>query len=274
MALQPYATTGDRLGHYALNAFCVGVLAFLVIPILFVIPMSFSASKFFEFPPPGWSLEWYKSFLSDDYWIAALRSSLAVGISSTILATVLGTLASIGLVWGKFRGKQLIMSFVIAPMVVPLIITATGMYFYFSYLGWIGTLFGLMVAHTVLGVPFVVIVVSASLQGFDRNLARAAASLGASPVRTFFKVTLPIVAPGVFTGAAFAFITSFDEVVVAFFLAGPKWRTLPVKMFEGIRFEVNPTITAVAALVLLLAVLVLLASMWLRGRSERLRRIA
>jgi len=163
------------------------------------------------------------------------------------------------------------MAFVLSPMVVPLIITACGLYFMLSYLRLIGTFVGLVIAHTALGVPFVVVVVSASLQGFDRSLERAAISLGASPVRTFFKVTAPIIAPGIFTGAIFAFITSFDEVVIALFLAGPRWRTLPVKMFEGIRFEVNPTITAVATLVLMLAVLVLITSIWLSMRGERLR---
>ena len=271
MSLPTYTTNWELIGYRALQVFCVSVLLFLVVPILFVIPMSFSASSYFEFPPPALSLKWYHKFLSDAHWIATFQHSFYVGVTSTFCATFLGTLASIGLVRGRFRGKNLIMAFVLSPMVVPLIITACGLYFMLSFLGLIGTFTGLVVAHTALGVPFVVVVVSASLQGFDRNLERAALSLGASPVRTFFKVTAPIVAPGIFSGAIFAFITSFDEVVIALFLAGPKWRTLPVKMFEGIRFEVNPTITAVATLVLMLAILVLLTSTWLSMRSARLR---
>jgi putative spermidine/putrescine transport system permease protein len=270
MPLPKYTTKWERTGYGAFQIYCIGVIAFLIVPILFVIPMSFSASSYFEFPPPGLSLKWYKNFLSDKNWIATFEHSFYVGITSTFCATLLGTLASIGLVRGRFRGKEIIMAFILSPMVVPLIITACGMYFFLSYLRLIGTFIGLVVAHTALGVPFVVVVVSASLQGFDRTLERAAISLGASPLRTFLKITAPIVAPGIFSGAVFAFITSFDEVVIALFLAGPKWRTLPVKMFEGIRFEVNPTITAVATLVLMLAILVLLTSIFLSRRSERL----
>lgn len=271
MSLPVYTTLWEKVGYRILQTFCIGVLCFLVVPILFVIPMSFSTSSYFEFPPPGLSFKWYAKFFADSSWIATFRHSFYIGISSTICATFLGTLASIGLVRGRFRGKNLIMALVLSPMVVPLIITACGLYFMLSFLGMIGTFLGLVVAHTVLGIPFVVVVVSASLQGFDRTLEQAALSLGASQIRTFFKITAPIVAPGIFSGAIFAFITSFDEVVIALFLAGPRWRTLPVKMFEGIRFEVNPTITAVATLVLMVAVMVLIVATWLRMRGERLR---
>ncbi len=273
MAVPAYASLWERVWYYALRAFCVLVFFFLVAPVLVVFPISFSSAQFLEFPPPGWSLQWYEEYFHDIDWLSATRSSFLIAVAATVCATVIGTLASIGLVRGRYRGKAALMAFLISPMVVPLIITATGLYFMFSRLGWVETFHGMVIAHTVLGTPFVVIVVSATLQGFDPTLERAAASLGASPVNTFFRVTLPIIAPGIISGALFAFITSFDEVVVALFLSGIEWRTIPVKMFEGIRYEINPTITSVATMVIFIAVLVLITAELLRRRGERLRGI-
>lgn len=273
MAVPAYAPLWEKVWYYALRAFCVLVFVFLVAPVFVVWPMSFSSAQFLEFPPPGWSMQWYKAYFHDVDWLAATRSSFLVALATTVCATVIGTVASIGLVRGRFRGKSLLTAFLISPMVIPLIITATGLYFMYGQLGWVETFHGMVIAHTVLATPFVVVVISATLQGFDLTLERAAASLGASPARSFFKVTLPIIAPGIITGALFAFITSFDEVVVALFLSGIQWRTIPVKMFEGIRYEINPTITAVATMVILIAALVLTTAELLRRRGERLRGI-
>lgn len=273
MAVPTYASVWEKLWYYALRVFCVLVFIFLVAPVFVVWPMSFSSAQFLEFPPPGWSVQWYEVYFHDLDWLAATRSSFLVALATTVCATVIGTLASMGLVRGRFRGKSVLIAFLISPMVIPLIITATGLYFMYGQLGWVETFHGMVIAHTVLATPFVVVVVAATLQGFDSTLERAAASLGASPIKAFFRVTLPIIAPGIVTGALFAFITSFDEVVVALFLSGIEWRTIPVKMFEGIRYEINPTITAVATMVIFIAVVVLTTAELLRRRGERLRGI-
>jgi len=203
-----------------------------------------------------------------------MKNSFIVAISTTVLATFLGTLAALGLTRAKFPLKGLVMAMLISPMIVPVVITAVGVYFFFARLGLTNTLSGLVLAHTVLAVPFVVITVTSSLQGFDITLTRAAASLGANPVTVFFKVTLPLILPGLISGALFAFATSFDEVVVALFLAGPAQRTLPRQMFSGIRENIGPTITAVATLLIIISVLLMVAMELLRRRSERLRGIA
>ena len=273
MALQPYASKPDRVWYYAFRIYCALVFLFLIIPILIVVPMGFSSSRYLTFPPPGFSLQYFEEFLNEPKWVLAIRSSFAIGLTTMVCATVIGTMAAVGLVRGKFRGKAVLTTFLISPMVIPLIITAVGLYFLYSQIGLVETFPGMVMAHTVLATPFVVIVVSATLHGFDRSLELAAVSLGASPVKAFIKVTLPVIAPGIVSGALFAFIISFDEVVVALFLSGMEYRTLPVKMFEGIRYEVDPAIAAVATLVIFIAVLVLTTAELLRRRGERLRGI-
>ena len=184
---------------------------------------------------------------------------------------VFGTLAAIGLTRGHFPGKALVMALVISPMVVPVVIIGVASYLFFAPLGLGNSYFSLIVVHAVLGVPFVIITVSATLQGFNQNLVRAAASLGASPLTAFRRVTLPLIAPGVISGALFAFATSFDEVVVTLFLAGPEQATLPRQMFSGIRENLSPTIAAAATLLIAFSVVLLLTLEWLRGRSEKMR---
>ncbi|ABC22845.1 ABC transporter permease [Rhodospirillum rubrum] len=252
----------------------VGVLVFLMAPILAIIPLSFNGGQFLTYPLQGFSLRWYAAFLTDPVWIRALRNSLIIGIVSTILATGLGTLASLGLVRAKFRGKGLVMAVLLSPMIVPVVITAVGFYLFFAPLGLTANYPGLILAHTVLAAPFVVISVTATLQGFDMNLARAAASLGADQVTTFRRVILPLIAPGVASGALFAFATSFDEVVVVLLVAGPEQRTLPREMFSGIRENISPTITAVATVLILFSTLLLIALEALRRRNERMRGLA
>lgn len=271
MALPPYASPLARVWHYAFRGFCALVFLFLVLPILAMIPISFSAGEWLTYPLPGLSLRWYQDFLSSPMWLRALQNSIIVATSTTLLATVLGTLAALGLARASFPFKGLLMALLISPIVVPIVITAVGVYFFFAGLGLVNTYIGLILAHTVLAVPFVVITVAAALQGFNVTLTRAAASLGANPVVVFFRVTLPLILPGVVSGALFAFATSFDEVVVALFLAGPEQRTLPRQMFSGIRENISPTITAVATVLIAISVLLMTAIELLRRRGERLR---
>jgi len=258
---------GHALGtKWLFYLICTLILLFLVMPIFIIIPISFSASRFLKFPPEGFSLQWYTRYFESRNWISATLRSFEVGILTTILATVLGTLASFALVRGEFGGKRLIYGVILSPLVVPVIITAIGIYYVFSRLQLIGSLMALVVAHTVLALPFVVVNVTATLQGYDVTIERAALSLGANRLKTFFKVTLPIIWPGIMSGALFAFITSFDEVVVAIFLCGSK-PTLPKQMWDGIRIAINPTISAVSSLLIVLSIILLLTLQLVRGRK-------
>jgi putative spermidine/putrescine transport system permease protein len=271
MAVPPYASTGERIVHWVFIAFCTAVFAFLIAPILVIVPLSFSSEPWFTYPLPGLSLRWYEDFFGNPRWVEAIQNSLIVAVFSTLLSTVLGTLAALGLSRGNLPYRGVIMSILISPMVVPVVITAVAMYFGYALVGLTNTYLGLILAHTALATPFVVITVTATLTGFDRSLTRAAASLGASPATTFRLVTLPLIAPGVISGALFAFVTSWDEVVVALFLSAPDQRTLPRQMFSGIREQISPTITAAASFLVLFAALLMTTLELLRRRSERLR---
>jgi putative spermidine/putrescine transport system permease protein len=267
------ATLAERAWRYALWAICVLVLAFLILPILIIVPLSFSSGTFLTFPLPGLSLRWYQEFFTSAPWQLSLRNSLIVAAATTALATVLGTLAALGLTRARLPGQTLLMGLIVSPMVVPLVIVAVGVYFAYAPFGLTSSLVGLTLAHTALAAPFVVITVSATLQGFDPNQARAGASLGASPVVVFRRIILPLILPGVISGALFAFVTSFDEVVVALFVTGPAERTLPRQMFNGIRENISPVIAAAATFVILVSVLLLSVLEVLRRRNERLRGI-
>lgn len=223
---------------------------FLIAPTLLVIPMGFSSSQILTFPPPGWSLQWYEKMVSDPQWTSGFVNSAQVAAVTAIASTVLGTLAALGLVRGRFPGKGLVNGLILTPLIVPVIIIAIGMFS--LYVRWkiTGSLFGLVAAHTALAIPFVMVNVAASLRTMDRNLEMAAQNLGAGPGRTFMRITLPLILPGVFAGALFAFLTSWDEVVVAIFLTTAKFRTLPVEMWEQVRQVVDPTVAAVATVVL------------------------
>ena len=271
MSLPPYASPLERAWHVTLWAIAVLVLGFLILPILVIVPLSFSSGSFLSFPLPGLSLRWYHELLESERWLSSLRNSVVVACASTILATILGTLAALGLQRARFPGSSLVLALLISPMVVPLVIVAVGVYFFYAPFGLTGSLVGLTLAHTALASPFVVITVSATLQGFDTNLSRAAASLGADPVTAFFRVTLPLILPGVVSGALFAFVTSFDEVVVALFVTGPAERTLPRQMFNGIRENISPVIAAAATLLIVLSVALMATMEALRRRGERLR---
>ena len=273
-----YATSGEVAWYYGFRVICGAIFFFLMAPIMVMIPLSFNAQPFFTFTPEmlmlnpeGYSLRWYQDFLSSDSWMRSIRNSFIIGIASTALATTLGTLAALGLSRSEMPFKGAIMALLISPMIVPLIISAAGMFFFFSSVNLAQTYIGVILAHTALGVPFVVITVTATLVGFDESLTRAAASLGASPTRTFFKITMPLILPGVISGALFAFITSFDEIVIVLFVAGVEQRTIPREMWSGIREQISPTILAVATILVLLSIALLTTVELLRRRSERIR---
>ena len=267
------AMLADKAWDYALWAVCLLVLAFLILPILIIVPLSFSSGTFLTFPLPGLSLRWYEEFFTSAPWQLSLRNSLIVASATTALATFLGTLAALGLTRARLPGQSLLMGLIVSPMVVPLVIVAVGVYFAYAPFGLTSSLLGLTLAHTALAAPFVVITVSATLQGFDPNQARAGASLGASPVVVFRRIVLPLILPGVISGALFAFVTSFDEVVVALFVTGPAERTLPRQMFNGIRENISPVIAAAASFVILVSAFLLTVLEILRRRNERLRGI-
>jgi len=273
MAARRGSTREERFWRAVLYTTSALVLFFLMAPILAIVPLSFNSGSFLTYPLDGLSLRWYDAFLASGQWMRALKNSFVIGLSAAALATVLGTLAALGLTRADFRGKGLVMAILLSPMIVPVVIVAVGFYFFFAPLGLTASYTGLILAHTALGTPFVVITVAATLKGFDDNLARASASLGAAPVTTFFRVILPLIAPGVFSGALFAFATSFDEVVVVLLVAGPEQRTLPREMFSGLRENISPTITAVASIMILVSVLMLALLEALRRRNERMRGI-
>lgn len=274
MALQPYATPLEKIWYYFMRIFCVMVLIGLVVPVMAIIPISFTSDTMLTYPMPGVSLRWYKEFFTAVMWTLSMKNSFIIAGATTALAITLGTLAALGLTMTNLPCKGLITGVMIMPMVVPIVITAVGIYFFFAQLGLTGTHLGMILAHTALATPFVVITVTATLQGFNRNQVRAGASLGASPATVFFKITLPQILPGVISGALFAFVTSFDEVVVALFIAGPEQYTLPRQMFAGIREKYNPTIAAVATMMIVVSVLLLVTVELLRRRNERLRGIS
>ena len=310
MALPVYASPLERLWYRTYQAICVAIFIFLMAPILVILPLSFNAEPYFTFTEKmltfdaeGYSLRWYDALLTTGMaapdgvrdttwwqdawanaaWIRAAKNSVIIGFWATILATVLGTLAALGLSRPEMPYRRLIMAILISPMIVPLIIIATGLFFFYSSpCGLVGidcgrltsTYPGVILAHATLGIPFVIITVTATLSGFDQSLIRASASLGASPSRTFFKVILPLILPGIVSGALFAFVTSFDEVVAVLFIAGPDQQTIPRQMWNGIREQISPAILAVATLLVIISIALLTTVEFLRRRSDRLRGVS
>jgi len=264
------------VGRGLLYAICALILLFLVAPILVVIPLSFNAEPFFTFTPgmlrldaQAYSTRWYEVVLRDPVWLQSIRNSLLLAVLSTLLATTLGTMAALGLHNARMPAKGLITSILISPMIVPPIVAATGMYFFYSRLDLTQTMTGLVVAHTLLGSPFVVVTVLATLSNFDGNLTRAAATLGANPAQTFLKVVLPLIAPGVLSGAVFAFATSLDELIVVLFLGSVDQRTIPRQMWSGIRENVSPAILAMATILIAVSLALMIALELLRRRADR-----
>lgn len=251
---------GWNFGQRALSTFSIIVLAFLIVPILVIVPISFNSGAYFRFPPEGYSLRWYSAFWSDPEWLVALGRSFAISAGAAALATIFGTLAAFALRRVHPATGGVLLAIFIAPLIVPVVVLAAGAYFMLSAFGLIGTYAGMVALHAVLGIPFVVLVVSAALKRFDPSLERAAQISGSGPVRVLTRVTIPILAPAIVTGALFAFVTSFDEVVVGLFIAGPHWRTLPIKLFLGIQLEVTPLITVVASLMIFFTVAVIIGA--------------
>ncbi len=277
MALAPYATPIERVWYYVFRILCALIFMFLIVPIIVIIPLSFNSEPYFTYPMPGFSLRWYNEIFGDSpisiLWQRAIVNSIIVGICAAALATVLGTLAALGMTRTKFPFKGLIMAVLISPIIVPIVITAVAMFYFYAKVGLVSNLFGIILAHAALGAPFVVITVTATLIGFDQNLVRAGSILGANPVRVFRLVTLPIILPGVVSGALFAFATSWDELVVVLFLASTEQHTIPRRMWSGIRELISPTITAAATMLIILSILLMVVMELLRRRSERLRGI-
>ena len=263
-------TVGSPATRLALYVFSALVLAFLVLPIFAIVPLSFNSSSFLSYPLAGLSLRWYEELIGSSGWMSALRNSVLVAAATTALATPLGTLAALGLTRLGSTLKPVLMALLLAPMFVPVIIVAVASYFLYAQLGLAQSMAGLVLGHTVLATPFVVLVVHASLQGFDATLLRAGASLGARPVIVMRRVLLPMIAPGMFAAAIFAFTTSFDEIVVAMLLAGVEQKTLPLKMFEGVRDHISPAITAAATLLVLTSIVLLGVIEGLRRQRARL----
>ncbi len=274
----PYATPAQVLWHHAFRVICGVIFFFLIAPIVVVMPLSFNAQDFFtftpemlSFSPEGYSLKHYDDFFTNSDWQNALWNSVRIAPAATLLSVGFGTLAAIGLSQPHVPFRRAIMAILISPMIVPLIISAAGMYFFYSRIGLQGTYFGVVLAHAALGIPFVIITVTATLVGFDQSLTRAAANMGANPLTTFFKVQMPLILPGVISGGLFAFITSFDEVVVVLFVGSAGQKTLPWQMFTGLREQISPTILAVATILVVLSIGLLTMVEILRRRSERLR---
>ena len=287
--LQPYLSPGQVLWHYTFRVICGIIFVFLITPILVLMPLSFNAQDFFtftpemlRFDPDGYSLKHYRDFFTNNEWQRSFKNSLLIAPIATIVSVSLGTLAAIGLSQSHVPFKRVITAVLISPMIVPLIISATGMFFFYSNVGnFLEDTVGLdknfvgyvkvILAHSVLGIPFVIITVTATLVGFDNSLTRAAANMGADPVKTFFKIQMPLILPGVISGGLFAFITSFDEVVVVMFVGSTNQKTLPWQMFTGLREQISPTILAVATILVVISIALLVTLELLRRRSERLR---
>jgi len=242
---------------------------FLIAPVLLLIPMSLGSAEIIEFPPSQIGLDQYRKFFSHPAWQSAVLNSLQVSALTALVSTFLGVLASLGLVWGKFKGKGLINAFIISPMIVPIIVMALAFYISLAKLGLIGTKLGLVLAYTPLTLPFSVLPISATLRGFDRSLENAARILGASRFQTFARITFPIIRPGILTGAIFAFMIAFDEVVIALFICGTTAVTLPKKMWDVIRYEIEPMLPAISTLLFLLAIIILVLVGFLQQRIAR-----
>ncbi len=282
MALPTHTPLNYRIWHYTYLTLCGLVFFFLIAPLFVILPLSFNAEQYIHFSakmlaldPEGFSLRWYEDMIygTKNPWGLATKNSLIIAFFATIGSTILGTVAALGLSSRHMPYKAAFMALLISPMIVPLIISGTAIFFFMAKVGLAATHTGIVLSHIILGTPFVVITVTATLTGFDHSVTRAAASLGSNPVNTFMKITLPLIMPGVISGALFAFVTSFDEVVVVLFLAGLENTTIPIQMWVGLREQLSPTIMAVATCLIVMSTLILVSAELLRRRSERLRGI-
>ena len=246
-----------HLPRLLLGLTCLLIAVWLVAPTLVVIPMSFADKKSLAFPPTGFSLQWYENFFTNPQWFGSLVVSAKVAVMVALVATVIGTMAAIGIERMKSRTGGLIRAVLITPMIVPGVVLAVGVYAVYLDTHLVGTWTGYVLAHTLLAIPFVVIAVGANLAVFDVRLETAAASLGASRLKTFFTITLPLILPGILSGALFAFVTSFDEVIVSLFITSPQLKTLPVQIFSSMTRDADPTVAAVGSLIFMATSLII-----------------
>lgn len=260
--------TYDRLGtlKYLLWAIVIGVCIFLLVPIAFIIALSFGSSKWLAFPPPAWTLRWYEALAADPRWLTAALTSLKIGVLVTISSVLLGMLASLAVIRGRFPGRDLLQGLFLMPMVLPVVVFAVATYLLFLRVGLGGTLVGFVIAHTVLAFPFAFITISNSLRSFDKSIEDAAVLCGAPPLIAFLRITLPSIRLGLFSAALFSFLISWDEVVVAIFMASPELQTLPVLIWAALRQELSPTIAAASSLLVLVTLVLMILIATLRRR--------
>ena len=240
--------------------FTILVLLFLVLPVLIIVPMSFSSSRYLEFPPPGFSTQWYQAFFGDPQWVDALKTSLELAVATTLISLILGVLAAEGLSKSEFKGKSAVIEAFMMPMLVPGIIVGIAIYRFEAGMSLSGSFSGLLIAHVLMAVPFVIRTVLANLEGYNPNYELASRSLGANSLVTFLRVTVPMIRTALFSGAMFAFATSFDEIVVSQFICGVEVTTLPKRIWDGLNQQLDPTITAIAAIVIVLISLIMIFS--------------
>jgi putative spermidine/putrescine transport system permease protein len=271
MALPPHTTMLERLCYIGIRALTLLVIGYLILPILVILPLSFTSGELLVYPLPAWSLRWYREFTTGALWTQSTWNSLVLAVVTTVVATTIGMLAAFGLQGLRSRLKPALFGLLALPLIIPPVMVAVALFYYYARLGLVGTFGGLVLAHTVLALPFVVITVTATLQGFDPNLPRAAAGLGASPLLAFRKVTLPLILPGVLSGAVFAFVTSFDELLVILFVGSPEQRTLPRQIWSGVSETMSPTVVAAAVVLIAVSLILMAVVELLRRRSERLR---
>ena len=265
---QASATLG-RLNGAAITGISIAVLIFLCLPVLIVVPMSFSSASSLRFPPESLSLRWYLEVFNDERWVLAIRTSLILAALSSTLALALGSLAAYGITRGRFRGKQLLQSNFISPLIIPSVVVAVALYFALARVGLLGSFTGLLVGHTLLGVPYVLLIMTVAIRSFDIRIEQVAFTLGASWFTMFRRVLIPNLLPSIAAAWIFAFVTSFDEVVITTFIAGT-YETVPKRMFNDLVLQVNPSITAIAALLIFVSVTLMALAGWLarRGRAR------
>ncbi len=261
----------EKAWDYALYIACGLILFFLVAPLFAIIPLSFNSEPFFTFPMPGVSTRWYEALFASSKWQHATQLTFGVAFSVMVIATCLGTLAALGITFADFPMKAFVIGLFLSPLMVPHLIVGLGMFFFYAWAGVVYTPWGLILAHTVLATPFVVLTVTATLTNFNINLMRAGSSLGAGPIAVFFRIVLPVILPGVVGGAVLAFVASFDELIIAILISGPEYKTIPRQMWSGVREELSPVVTAAATVLISFSIVIMGFAEWLRRRTVRLR---
>ena len=257
------------MGRICLAAFVTLTFVFLLLPTVLAVPMSFSDTTFLVFPPEGFTLDWYENFFTNERWTGPTWLSLKLAAITTIASLVIGIMASLALVRGKLPGKRALHIFILSPMMTPLIVTGFAVYGIYARMHLIGTTLGMVIAHIIICVPYVILVVTANLYRFDLSLERAARNLGAGPLKTFYHVTLPLILPGVLAGGIFSFIESLDELVLVLFLIGTKRLTLPLRMFSEIQFRINPTVAAASTVFIVAAIGTVIAMAVIQKKEAR-----